>query len=128
MSDANFFPHFEHSQIPFEILFTPDFLQKGHSCFCLCFCSTLASLDLTDLPYLAPNLPAAFVFFDFDGIFFYFDLLTMKWGCRTRARTRCILFLCTHSCKLSGFEGSNPLLTMKWGCPDLNRGREVPNL
>jgi len=66
--EANFLLHFEHFQIPFEILFAPFFLQKGQVCFTLCFVSTLTSLDLTSFPYLAPNLPADFVFFNFTGI------------------------------------------------------------
>ena len=65
MFDANFLSHFEHFQIPFESLLTPSFSQKGQDCFILCFDSTFTNLDLTDLPYLAPNLPADLVFLSF---------------------------------------------------------------
>jgi len=68
--DANFFLHFEHSQIPFATLLVPSFLQKGQGCFNLCLTSTLTNLSLALFPYLAPNLPADFVFFDFVAILF----------------------------------------------------------
>ena len=69
MFDANFFSHFGHCQIPFDTRLIPLLSQNGQVCFCLCFDSTFTSLDLIDLPYLAPNLPADFVFFNFVAIF-----------------------------------------------------------
>ena len=69
MFEANFLSHFLQFQIPLESRFTPGLLQKGQVCFCLCFDSVLTSLALTDRPYLAPNLPADFVFFNFVVIF-----------------------------------------------------------
>jgi len=71
--DANFLLHFEHFQIPFEILFTPNFPQKGHFCFNFCFDSTFTNFALTLFPYLGPNRPADFDFFDFVVI-----LITLK--------------------------------------------------
>ena len=55
-------------------LLTPNFSQKGHFCLTLCLVSTFTSLSLAFFPYLDPNLPADFVFFDFVVIF-------VKWGC-----------------------------------------------
>ena len=80
MFDANFFSHFGHFQIPLDNLFTPSLLQKGQSCFFLCFSSTLTNPALTVPPYLAPNLPADFDFFSFDGILFLIsDAVYVDW-------------------------------------------------
>lgn len=65
MFDANFLSHFEQFQMPFESRFAPSFSQKGHFCFTLCLVSTFTKLSLIRFPYLAPNLPDDFAFFDF---------------------------------------------------------------
>ncbi len=69
--------------MPFESLLTPNFEQKGHFCLTLCFDSTFTNLVLTFFPYLEPNLPADFIFFNFDAIFYVFDIVMIS---RTSSR------------------------------------------
>lgn len=71
--ELNLFPQPLHCQIPFAILFTFSFSQKGHLCFFLCKLSTLLSLFLDLNPYPAPNLPDAFAFLVFVAILNFFS-------------------------------------------------------